>query len=96
MPVHWYCLSKAECYDMLASVGDYDEAILELTGANFCFKFGSGTIAAFSGKFLNHGVLSCSGERICFTYYMREYIHIMCGVETPGWLVPSLTPSWVV
>ncbi|EGO23131.1 hypothetical protein SERLADRAFT_409559 [Serpula lacrymans var. lacrymans S7.9] len=32
MPVHGDCLSKAEWYNMLASVGDYDEAILEPTG----------------------------------------------------------------
>ncbi|EGN97531.1 hypothetical protein SERLA73DRAFT_56793, partial [Serpula lacrymans var. lacrymans S7.3] len=89
MPVHGDCLSKAEWYNMLASVGDYDEAILEPTGVGFCFKFDSGTIAAFSGKLLNHGVSSCSGERICFVYYMREYIHTMYGVETLGWSVPS-------
>ncbi|EGO04451.1 hypothetical protein SERLA73DRAFT_37144, partial [Serpula lacrymans var. lacrymans S7.3] len=67
-PVHQDCLSKVEWYDMLASIRDYNEAILELIGAGFCFKFDSGTIAAFSGKLLNHGVLSCSGEKICFTY----------------------------
>ncbi|EGO04394.1 hypothetical protein SERLA73DRAFT_44070, partial [Serpula lacrymans var. lacrymans S7.3] len=89
MPVHLDCLSKAEWYDMLASIEDYNEAILELTGAGFCFKFDSGTITAFSGKFLNHGVSSCSGEGIYFAYYMREYVHTMCRVETPGWSVPS-------
>ncbi|EGN95919.1 hypothetical protein SERLA73DRAFT_58805, partial [Serpula lacrymans var. lacrymans S7.3] len=95
---HQDCLSKAEWYDILASVGDYNEAILELTGAGFCFKFDSGTTtmekrhlqnALSNGKLLNHGVLSCSGERICFAYYMREYIHTMCRMETPGWSVPS-------
>ncbi|EGO04319.1 hypothetical protein SERLA73DRAFT_44390, partial [Serpula lacrymans var. lacrymans S7.3] len=87
-PVHWGCLSKAEWYDMLASVENYNEAILELTGAGFCSKFDSGTIAVFSGKLLNHGLSSCSGERICVAFYMREYVHTICGVETPGWSVP--------
>ncbi|EGO05067.1 hypothetical protein SERLA73DRAFT_45154, partial [Serpula lacrymans var. lacrymans S7.3] len=87
--VHGDCLSKAEWYNMLASIGDYGEAILELTGASFCFKFHSGTIAAFSAKLLNHGVSPCSGERICFAYYMREYIHTICRVKTPGWSGPS-------
>ncbi|EGN94928.1 hypothetical protein SERLA73DRAFT_61656 [Serpula lacrymans var. lacrymans S7.3] len=77
IPIHWDCFSKAEWYDMLASVGDYNEAILKLTRVGFYFKYDSGTISAFSGKLLNHGVLSCSGERICFAYYMREYIHTM-------------------
>ncbi|EGO02601.1 hypothetical protein SERLA73DRAFT_47570, partial [Serpula lacrymans var. lacrymans S7.3] len=89
-PVHWDCLFKAVWYDMLASVGDHNDAILELTRqGRFCFKFDSGIIAAFSGKLLSHGVSSYSGERICFAYYMREYIHTKCGVGTPGWSVPS-------
>ncbi|EGO04662.1 hypothetical protein SERLA73DRAFT_149079 [Serpula lacrymans var. lacrymans S7.3] len=53
--VHQDRLSKAEWYGMLESVGDYNEAILELTGAGFCFKFDSGTIAGFSRKLLSWG-----------------------------------------
>ncbi|EGO28315.1 hypothetical protein SERLADRAFT_405904 [Serpula lacrymans var. lacrymans S7.9] len=60
-PVHWDCLFKAVWYDMLASVGDHNDAILELTRqGRFCFKFDSGIIAAFSGKLLSHGVSSYS------------------------------------
>lgn len=92
-PQHRDNLSRAEWYDMLASVGLYQDAIFELPGVGVRLSYYSGTVIAFSGKILRHGVPECEGERVCLAYYMRDNVHERMGVEAASWMKTRLYSS---
>lgn len=85
-PLHRDNNSRSQWYDMLATIGPYEDACLELPGAGLKLKYSSGTILGFAGKVLRHGVAECKGERLCLAYYMRDKVHERMGVEAAGWM----------
>lgn len=85
-PFHRDNQSRKEWYDMLVSVGDYQEAELSMPGIGPTFAYNSGTVMAFSGKVLQHGVGRHSGNRLCIAHYMRDKVHERLGIQAPGWM----------
>jgi hypothetical protein len=59
---------------------------MELPSIGIRMAYKSGTVMAFSGKMLRHGVPECDGERICLAYYMRDKVHERMGVEAAQWM----------
>ena len=84
-PVHRDNNSRSEWYDLLTTVGPYQEAILELPGVGLRFQYHSGTVVGLCGRVLSHGVSDADGERICLAYYMRENVQARLGTEFADW-----------
>jgi len=61
-PVHRDNNSRSEWYDLLTTVGPYQEAILELPGVGLRFRYRSGTVIGLLRRVLSHGVSDADGE----------------------------------
>lgn len=85
-PLHRDSKSRKDWYDLLVSFGTYADATFHLPGLGMQFPYRSGTIVAFSGSLLRHGVSAHEGERACLAYYMRESVHKRLGVPMAGWM----------
>ncbi|EIW75351.1 hypothetical protein CONPUDRAFT_66011, partial [Coniophora puteana RWD-64-598 SS2] len=72
-------------YDVLASIGNYKGGTVSLPGLGVNLEYAPGTIVALYGKLLRHGVPVCSGNRVCYAFYMRDDVQAWAGVETPTW-----------
>ncbi|KIO10985.1 hypothetical protein M404DRAFT_128978 [Pisolithus tinctorius Marx 270] len=62
-------------YDMLVTVGDYLPLDFVIPMLNLQLHYNPGTIIAFSGSALEHGVGAVDGDRACLVYYMCANIH---------------------
>ena len=85
-PLHRDTKSRQDWYDLLVSFGTYPDATLHLPGLGLQFPYRSGTIAAFSGSLLRHGVSDHDADRVCVAYYMREKVHERLCVPMAGWM----------
>jgi hypothetical protein len=78
--------SRAEWYDILMTIGPYEDAVLELSGVGLRFRYNSGTMMQFGGRLLRHGVSRTEGERVCLAFYMRDNVHERMGVQAAPWM----------
>jgi hypothetical protein len=85
-PLHRDNYSREQWYDILTTIGPYQQATLELPGIGLKLQYNPGTVVGFSGKILRHGVPQCDGERVCLAYYMRDKVHERMGVEAAQWM----------
>lgn len=85
-PYHRDTQSRMQWYDILTSVGPYDIAPLYLSPLRFRANNPPGSICAFSGMGLRHGVRKCSSSRISLAWYMRESVRTGESVEPAGWM----------
>ena len=58
---------------MLIALGEYVHGWLSLPGIGLVLQYNPSTIAAFSGKILQHGA-TCDGDHGCITYYMHDNV----------------------
>ena len=71
-PLHRDPKTNIRWYDLMLTVGDYNEAILELSAFSLRLLYNPRSICFISGKLVRHGVSSTKGIRICYGYYMYE------------------------
>lgn len=82
-PYHRDHNSPAEGFDLLATVGPYKEAWMSVPTLARRFLYNAGTVMAFSGHLLRHGVVRVDDEdRTCVAYYMREKVLGWAGMES--------------
>lgn len=84
-PIHRDCNSKEHWYDLLATLGPYEDGVMEIPGAGVRLAYNSGTIVALAGRVLRHGVGAVKKDRVCFAYYMRENVHKRMGSMFASW-----------
>ena len=72
-PLHRDLQGWPEWFDMLIALGEYLHGRLSLPGLGLILRYNPGTVAAFSGKILQHGAM-CNGNRACIAYYMRDNV----------------------
>ena len=94
-PFHRDSNSRSEWYDILATLGDYTDTVMEFPGLGMRMEYEGGMVMAFSGRFLQHGVSECAKERICLAMYMRDNIHHRLKVKPPGWMTTEYYKSFV-
>ncbi|KIM56215.1 hypothetical protein SCLCIDRAFT_40629, partial [Scleroderma citrinum Foug A] len=85
-PFHWDPHSRSNWYDLLVSVGDYRDCYLDIPTLSIKLEYNPGTIVAFSGHLLHHGVNKVDGNRCCFACYMQDNIHNFLSVPTTEWM----------
>ncbi|KIO08673.1 hypothetical protein M404DRAFT_22535 [Pisolithus tinctorius Marx 270] len=61
-PFHRDPHSRSDWYDMLVMVGDYEDCVLDIPTLGLQFLYNPGTVVAFSGWLLRHGVSSVGGN----------------------------------
>ena len=79
--------TDAHWYDILVTVGRYTDTFLTLRGLNAKLVYNSGTIVALSSRILLHEVNMPVGERVCYSWYMRESIFEYTRTEYAHWSV---------
>ena len=82
-PLHQDPQSQSDWYDLLATVSEYDNCFLHIPTLRVQLEYRPGTIIAFSGRLLRHGVIEEGGDWCCLAYYMWDNIHNWLGVPRP-------------
>lgn len=85
-PFHRDPQTYLRCYDLLVSVGEYQNAPIVLDGLNIQIQNNPGTIVAVPGKTIRHGVPRCAGPRVCYALYARESLFKRFKVRLPPWM----------
>lgn len=85
-PIHRDIGGRCSWYDLLITLGEYNNGRFELPGINIRLEYNPGTIVAVAGKALLHGVAACNGDRVCIAYFMRDRVHEQLGIRTGGWM----------
>lgn len=85
-PVHRDNSSRPAWYDMLVTLGAYEDGDLRLPGIGLTFDYRPGSVVALGGKLLKHEVPEVEGNRVCLAYYMRDKVHERLQIPAPGWM----------
>jgi hypothetical protein len=83
-PPHRDGNSRYSWYDLLVTLGEYQNCRLRLPGVGVSFEYGPGTVVGLCGMVLEHEVPDFEGERVCYAYFMRDNVHEWAGVRPPG------------
>ncbi|KII83092.1 hypothetical protein PLICRDRAFT_119857, partial [Plicaturopsis crispa FD-325 SS-3] len=85
-PIHRDNNSRGQWYDLLATVGTYDDAVMEIPVVGIRLDYSGGTMVGLAGRILSHGVSRSVGERLCLAFYMRDKVHQRMGTRCAGWM----------
>lgn len=77
--------SRAEWYDILASVGPYRNGIMKLRNLGADLQYETGSLVVIGGRVVRHEVGNFEGERICFANFIRADVLERVEVANPGW-----------
>lgn len=77
--------SRAEWYDILATVGPYEDGKMVLRNLGAELQYDSGTVVAIGGRVVRHEVMEFEGERVCYTNFIRAAVHERMRVQNSGW-----------
>lgn len=81
------------CYDLLLTVGAYEDGDFHVPDLGIRLRYASGTVVCILGSRLRHAVRvwGADAERVCWAYFMRQELLWHCGVRAPDW--PSVRSS---
>lgn len=85
-PAHRDTRSLKEYFDILTSVGQFSNAVMELDGVGIQVMVTPGTVIGLCGWVLRHAVKKCSGDRIFYGWYMRSAVHASQGIRPASWM----------
>jgi hypothetical protein len=88
-PPHRDGQSRRQWYDLLATIGRYQNSNLELPGLGLSLEYGPGTVVGLLGTTLEHAVPHFEGERVCYAYFMRDTVHEWAKVPGNDWMTTS-------
>jgi hypothetical protein len=78
--------SAINWYDLLVTLGNYEEAFFDIPEFGLRLRYTPGTVVAICGNSLLHGVKEWgSGDRLCYAMFMRKYILDRFGLGA-GWM----------
>ena len=85
-PLHRDNGSRTHWYDVLVSLGSYQNCNLELPGLGISLEYSPGTVVGFSGMVLEHAVPMVEGDRVCYAYFMKDNVHDWAKVPCKDWM----------
>lgn len=85
-PPHRDTGASPRMYDLLVTLGQYRDPGLHLPGLGLRLQYLPGTLAAFSGHAVRHGVEHSEGHRVCYAYFQKRHVMQSRGIEYPGWM----------
>jgi hypothetical protein len=86
MPAHQDSNSRKQWYDLLVSLGSYQNCKLEMPGLGVLLEYGPGTVVGLVGSMLELEVSHFEGERVCYVYFMRDSVYEWAGVLGKHWM----------
>lgn len=78
-PLHQDVQGRNEWYDILLTLGEYDNGRMVLPGLGLRLVYNPGTLVAISGKMVLHGVSRVNGDRISFAQFLRDKVMTRLG-----------------
>ena len=94
-PMHRDTGGDFRLYDIVTSVGDYTSAPMCLMPCGIQIRNSPGTLVAFSGAAIRHGVAPADGHRLCHAFYMRKSLQDHSAVRSCGWMTQSWYMGWL-
>lgn len=85
-PPHWDGSSRLHWYDMLVTLGRYQNCNLELPGLGISLEYGPGMVVGILGNVLEHAVPSVKGDRVCYAYFMKDNVLDWAKVLASDWM----------
>ena len=85
-PLHRDGSSRNHWYDLLITLGRYQNCNLELPGLGISLDYRPGTAVGLSGMVVQHSVPKCEGDRVCYAYFMRDTVHEWARVSGKEWM----------
>jgi hypothetical protein len=85
-PIHRDTGSRFNWYDLLVTLGRYQNCNLELPSLGISLDYGPGTVVGISGMVLEHEVPEVEGDRVCYAYFMRDNVHEWAKVPGSSWM----------
>ena len=77
-PYHMDMNGKVEWFDQLLMVAGLD---MVFPRQHLRLRYNPGTMIAFFGRLLVHGVGDVEGERVCIACYMQQKVHSAFGIQ---------------
>lgn len=85
MPHHRDPGASVSIYDLLVSLGQDHQAVLDLPDLGAQLGYPPGTMVYIAGKVLEHGVPRWGdGERIVIAHFVKDKVHDKQGIPRPG------------
>lgn len=84
-PRHRDSNSLQEWFNILISIGPYNNAEMTLYNLGVKMPYPPGSIIAIGGKAVEHGVEEFNGERVCLAYFMRQNVQHRAQAKNEGW-----------
>ena len=81
--------SRHHWYDILVTLGRYQNCNLKLPGLNYSLEYSPGTVVGLSGRVLEHAVPGFEGDRVCYAYFMRDNVHEWANASCSNWMKAS-------
>jgi len=78
--------SRHHWYDLLITLGCYQNCKLELPGAGLSLDYHPGTVVGISGMMLEHQVSEFDGDRVAYAHFMRNNVHEWAGIPGGDWM----------
>ena len=85
-PLHRDVRGRGTWFDMLVTLGKYENGRLELPGLGLRLNYAPGTVVGIASKVITHGAGKVSGDRICLAYFMRNKVLERLGVSAGTWM----------
>lgn len=78
--------SRYNWYDVLVTLGRYQNCGLTLPGLGITLEYGPGTVVGISGMMIEHAVPDVEGDRLCYAYFMRNNVHEWANAPASDWM----------
>ncbi|KIK72619.1 hypothetical protein PAXRUDRAFT_180316 [Paxillus rubicundulus Ve08.2h10] len=85
LPYHLDKMGKPQWFNQLLTMGHYSNLVLVLPTLQLRLDYLPGTVVAFSGKILVHGVGETDGDRACIAWYMQDKVHRAMNIGECGY-----------
>lgn len=81
--------SRRYWYDILVTLGRYQNCNFKLPGLGYSLEYGPGTVVGLSGRVLEHAVPGFEGDRVCYAYFMRDNVQEWANASCSNWMRAS-------
>lgn len=85
-PLHTDMNGRPQLFDLLVTVGDYEDLDIVIPTICRSFRYAPGTAIAFSGRMLQHGVRQIGDNRAVLSFYMRDNVHQFVDVARSNYM----------
>jgi hypothetical protein len=90
-PGHRDSKGRPEWYDLLTGIGRGSLPTLLVNDIGLELAYNPGTVVGLCASILEHEVRAWgSGDRVCYSHFMREAVRQRLGVNAAGWVMQNI------